>query len=150
MINEANTVYEIRYDFDLNGATITIPEGCVLKFEGGTFKNGVITTAYDMSIFGYGFQCTFADKYSMNRTHFNSPYHVDNSRTDDYNPDGSQRYPFKSINSIINICNNIRLHAGNIYWIDEVAYTNTTSIITLFGNTTIKKIWGGSKSCYKW
>lgn len=139
MINEANTVYEIRYDFDLNGATITIPEGCVLKFEGGTFKNGVITTAYDMSIFGYGFQCTFADKYSMNRTHFNSPYHVDNSRTDDYNPDGSQRYPFKSINSIINICNNIRLHAGNIYWIDEVAYTNTTSIITLFGNTTIKK-----------
>lgn len=42
MINEANTVYEIRYDFDLNGATITIPEGCLLKFEGGSFSNGTI------------------------------------------------------------------------------------------------------------
>ena len=35
MINDANTIYEIRYDFDLNGADVTIPEGCVLKFEGG-------------------------------------------------------------------------------------------------------------------
>lgn len=40
MINEPNTVYEIRYDFDLNGATINIPEGCVLKFNGGIIKNG--------------------------------------------------------------------------------------------------------------
>lgn len=42
MMNEANTVYEIRYDFDLNGAEITVPEGCVLKFEGGSLRNGVI------------------------------------------------------------------------------------------------------------
>ena len=42
MINEPNTIYEIRYDFDLNGAEINIPEGCVLKFEGGSIKSGVI------------------------------------------------------------------------------------------------------------
>ena len=42
MINEPNTVYEIRYDFDLNDETITIPEGCVLQFEGGSFNNGTI------------------------------------------------------------------------------------------------------------
>ena len=42
MINEANTIYEVRYDFDLSGEEITIPEGCVLKFEGGSLKNGVI------------------------------------------------------------------------------------------------------------
>lgn len=42
MINEANTVYEIRYDFDLNGAEITVPEGCVLKFNGGYFLNGIM------------------------------------------------------------------------------------------------------------
>ena len=35
MINQANTIYEIRYDFDLNNQTITIPENCILKFEGG-------------------------------------------------------------------------------------------------------------------
>lgn len=42
MINDANTVYEIRYDFDLNGETINIPEGCTLKFEGGSLSNGAI------------------------------------------------------------------------------------------------------------
>lgn len=43
MINKSNTIYEIRYDFDLNGAEITIPEGCVLDFQGGSLNNGTIT-----------------------------------------------------------------------------------------------------------
>lgn len=42
MINEPNTVYEIRYDFDLNGVEITIPENCILKFNGGSLSNGTI------------------------------------------------------------------------------------------------------------
>lgn len=41
-VTQANTIYEIRYDFDLNGAEITVPENCVLKFNGGSFKNGTI------------------------------------------------------------------------------------------------------------
>ena len=40
MINKSNTIYEIRYDFDLNGEKITIPEGCVLDFQGGSLNNG--------------------------------------------------------------------------------------------------------------
>lgn len=43
MINQPNTIYEIRYDFDLNGATLEMKEGCTLKFEGGSLKNGNIT-----------------------------------------------------------------------------------------------------------
>lgn len=42
MINQPNTVYEIRYDFDLNGEEITIPEGCVLDFQGGSLVNGIL------------------------------------------------------------------------------------------------------------
>lgn len=42
MINQPNTIYEIRYNFDLNGATINIPENCTLKFEGGKLSNGTI------------------------------------------------------------------------------------------------------------
>lgn len=42
MINKSNVIYEIRYDFDLNGKSITIPEGCTLKFEGGKFSNGTL------------------------------------------------------------------------------------------------------------
>lgn len=37
-----NTIYEIRYDFDLTGKTLEIPEGCVLDFQGGSLNNGTI------------------------------------------------------------------------------------------------------------
>lgn len=43
MINQPNTIYEIRYDFDLNGENIDMQEGCILKFEGGSLKNGTLT-----------------------------------------------------------------------------------------------------------
>ena len=42
MMNQPNTIYEIRYDFDLDGETIEMQEGCTLKFEGGEFTNGAI------------------------------------------------------------------------------------------------------------
>ena len=42
MISNANTRYIIQYDYDLNGQAITIPEGCVLDFQGGSISNGTI------------------------------------------------------------------------------------------------------------
>ena len=42
MINKPNTIYEIRYGFDLNGSEINIPESCVLDFQGGKIINGTI------------------------------------------------------------------------------------------------------------
>ncbi len=46
MINVPNTIYEIRYDFDLNGKEVSVPANCVLKFEGGSItsniKNGTL------------------------------------------------------------------------------------------------------------
>lgn len=42
MINQPNTIYEIRYDFDLNDETIKINDNCILKFNGGKLKNGTI------------------------------------------------------------------------------------------------------------
>lgn len=35
-----NTIFEIRYEFDLAGSTISIPNNCVLLFNGGSIKNG--------------------------------------------------------------------------------------------------------------
>ena len=43
-MTQENTIYEIRYDFDLGGETEEIPAGCVLKFEGGSLKNGTIVS----------------------------------------------------------------------------------------------------------
>lgn len=42
MINQPNTIYEIRYDFDLYGEAVELPGGCTLKFEGGSLNNGSI------------------------------------------------------------------------------------------------------------
>lgn len=42
MINKVNTEYIIQYAYDLNGATITVPTNCVLKFQGGSITNGTL------------------------------------------------------------------------------------------------------------
>ena len=41
-ITKINTLYEIKDDFNLQGQTLTIPDGCVLSFRGGRISNGVI------------------------------------------------------------------------------------------------------------
>lgn len=41
-LTKENTIYEIRYDFDLNGASVTVPSNCVLKFNGGKITDGTI------------------------------------------------------------------------------------------------------------
>ena len=40
--NRANAIYKITNDINLNGGTLTIPAGCTLDFQGGSFTNGLI------------------------------------------------------------------------------------------------------------
>lgn len=44
MINQPYTIYVVQYDFDLDGAQITIPKNCILKFDGGSLSNGKLTS----------------------------------------------------------------------------------------------------------
>ena len=46
MINQPNTIYEIRYDFDLDGAALEMPDNCTLKFAGGMLKDGNICSNF--------------------------------------------------------------------------------------------------------
>ena len=49
----SNAIYEIRYDFDLNNASFTVPANSVLKFVGGKLTNGTLVgnnTAIDADI----------------------------------------------------------------------------------------------------
>ena len=46
----ANTIYEIRYEFDLGGEEVTIPENSVLKFEGGQLNNGTVNLSENTTI----------------------------------------------------------------------------------------------------
>lgn len=52
MINQPNTIYEIRYDFDLQGECIILPVNCVLFYNGGCFENGKIQIPSDLKILG--------------------------------------------------------------------------------------------------
>ncbi len=42
MMNQPNTIYEIRYDFDLDGETIEIPASSEVIFKGGSITNGTL------------------------------------------------------------------------------------------------------------
>lgn len=39
-VTEPNMKYVIKHNFDLGGATVTIPEDCLLEFDGGSLNNG--------------------------------------------------------------------------------------------------------------
>lgn len=41
-VNDSHTIYEIRYDYDLGGGSVTIPAGCTLYFVGGSISNGTV------------------------------------------------------------------------------------------------------------
>lgn len=41
-VTQANTIYEVRYDFDLGGDSVSLPDNCVLKFDGGSIYNGSV------------------------------------------------------------------------------------------------------------
>lgn len=41
-VTKANTIYEIRYDFDLKGEEFTMCKKCILFFNGGSLSNGTI------------------------------------------------------------------------------------------------------------
>ena len=41
-VNNANTIFEIKDSFDLEGGSVTIPANCTLKFNGGKLVNGTI------------------------------------------------------------------------------------------------------------
>jgi hypothetical protein len=49
---EGHVIFEIDYAFDLDGESVTIPEGCTLKFEGGRVSNGIITLTDNCKVEG--------------------------------------------------------------------------------------------------
>ena len=42
MLSNDNTIYIIKYEFDLNNNTIKVPKNCTLYFDGGLLKDGLL------------------------------------------------------------------------------------------------------------
>lgn len=113
MINEENTVYEVRYDFDLNGAEITIPEGCNIKFNSGKFKNGKVK--------GYLSDSNFLiDNFGIKN----------NDETYDCSP---------IIKDILTTTKHISLEKDKIYYINSISFDSINDII-IDGNGAILKM----------
>lgn len=49
-INQQDTIYEIKYDFDLNNLEIKLPKNSILNFTGGSLSNGNIVVQGNISI----------------------------------------------------------------------------------------------------
>ncbi|MEE1234194.1 MAG: hypothetical protein UHS50_00750, partial [Bacteroidaceae bacterium] len=39
-VTQENTIYEIRYDFDLEGRNVSVPKKAIFDFRGGSLANG--------------------------------------------------------------------------------------------------------------
>lgn len=63
-VTQQNTIYEIRYVFDLDGTSVTIPSGCTLKFNGGKVSNGIVDLNYSCELEGSGMNCNIKNPSS--------------------------------------------------------------------------------------
>ena len=75
MINQPNTIYEIRYDFDLDGKTIIIPNNCILYFTSGKFYNGSINM--DNTIISTLYENVLSD-VNISGNYYNIQEHIKN------------------------------------------------------------------------
>lgn len=74
MINNPNTIYNIIYDFDLNGSEIKLPIGCVINFDGGTIKNGLLISNKTILLGNYNIDSLYGIFYNNEKKPLNIDY----------------------------------------------------------------------------
>ena len=77
-INKTDTIYEIRYDFNLDGKTITIPKNCVLYFTSGKFYNGSINM--DNTIVSTLYEDVLS-KVNVNGNYYNIQKYIEDTKS---------------------------------------------------------------------
>lgn len=65
MISKENTIYIVQYSYSLNRQTISIPEGSVLLFEGGSINDGTVNCNGTTIVGKFGGSATIAGTYSF-------------------------------------------------------------------------------------
>lgn len=122
MINEENTIYEIRYDFDLNDEEITIPKECVLDFKGGSLNNGIINFN-NCYMFNYRF------KNIIVNDEYNRLINVDLFIEDKNN------IRKDIIDSLINNCRCLYFPKGTYNFNFELKITKSSKLKVIYGDT---------------
>lgn len=90
MLTQKNAIYVIQYDYDLRGATITIPDGCTLFFDGGSLRNGGLKGGFHIN----DCWCQIFDnvKFTLNESFL----FVDNLRPEWFGAKGDYDYSQKT------------------------------------------------------
>ena len=83
MVNTPHTIYHIQYDYDLNGSTINIPEGCILQFDGGSLTNGTIKGNNTKLSGTINITCSGSGSFDLNRANVKDFGAVGDLVTDD-------------------------------------------------------------------
>lgn len=127
MISKPNTIYEIKYDFDLDGKEIKILNNSILQFEGGKIVNG--------SIFGNNTIIIASQNSIFNNVDIKGTWNINNIYSDWF----EDIFENNNIKNIINLTN--QSVVNNVY-IKEGVYTvsaqyNDENIITVNSNTNI-------------
>lgn len=134
MINKANTIYVIQYDYDLKEASINIPENCVLQFDGGSLSNGTIhgsltkiSNDSNAKIFD---SISFTGTFSVIKIYANW---FDNPEDDDISIAFRQAFELNKVNkldnySTITVLNGEYNCRGYIYTFDGTSVFDTDNI----------------------
>lgn len=136
MVNTANTIYHIQYDYDLNGETITIPEGCLLEFEGGSLGNGSVN-ANELNVISNG-KCFNNIKFvgaCKNRSYVNLSWFIDKypTSTQDLSIDNTNDFKM----CVSSGAHNIVVPTNKfIHLTDTIEFTEATNLLVESNNDT--------------
>lgn len=138
-MTNADTIYEVRYDFDLNGAEVTIPEGCVLDFQGGSLNNGTIVGSN--TLISSNINNIFKN-IVVKGTWINSYVKVDWFNIDSENLDLS----VSSVKNALNLCSECSTieFGPKLYYINMIRPKSNMTIVG-HGDKTILKLIENSK-----
>ena len=108
MLSKENTIYIIQYDYDLNGQEITVPENCVLQFEGGSISRGTLVgdnTKISSSItFIFGLDIILSGNWSIDKI-YPEWFGADTKNSDNYSSIQVAVNMAKSIGSYVYLSN---------------------------------------------
>ena len=124
-VTKANTIYEIRYDFDLNGDEVQIKEGCMLYFIGGSLSNGSIRLN----------NCILHNERFIN-IKLNDVYNRQLNLARLYNKKNT-----KEVNqSIFKNCTTLYIPNGEYELNYSIELDENSSLVEMFGDSAIKSV----------
>ena len=129
-VTEPNTKYIIKYDFNLGGESVEIPENCILEFQGGSVSNGTLV--------GDGTQICAEKVAIFSAITIDGEWNVPEITTSwfsDCQDDNKLRDVFALTNPLVN--NDVSIESGDYY----VYFTpEDTTGFYVYSNTCVKII----------